>query len=144
MEAEVIILTILFRNGGARYEIEDGIVTRLYGLKKNIAVDVPLPPREFYESWKERAVVDSINCSIFRKVLDETSSKGFKWEILERLDKEESDLVDSFIKLETQNRDWNVGEEVEDKVETMENGDVWVCLGRKRILWSSLKEKVEG
>ena len=143
MEETVSMLSILFENGGARYEIEDGIVTKMYGLKVINLVSVPLPPREFFESWKERSVVDAINCSVFSKFSDESSPRGFRWELVERLDIESSDIVYNFVPLHTQRDLWEIGVERVGRIEEMGNGEVWVCLGGKRVRWESLKEQVE-
>ena len=140
---DLTLLTISTQYGTAKFTVEDGIVINQFAGRDPIVIDSMLTPREFFLVWKAalRSHVNVLNAQVFTRVANETS---YTWDFVERLDKSSAELVSESFGIDIDSEYQEINQIKKDRVDTMQNGDVWVSIGGKRIQWSSLKEQVEG
>ena len=148
---QVTILAISRPHGTFKWEVQNGLVVSSHGTRDENIIEDPCSPREFLDRNRERNLKvsgrDQVLCvTIMTRHVseDSESEKPYFWTIDERLDKTSVDIIKETYDLDLENESWEMGVPRRDRIDTMENGDIWICIGGKRIRWDSLKEKVEG
>ena len=147
---ELTILSISRPHGTFKWEIRDGLVISSHGTRDESIIEEPCSPQEFLIRNGEANLKNSgRNIILCAEVMtrhineDPNAEKSYYWTVDERLDRTPADFVEESFEVDVEN-DWQVGTVKRDRIDTMKNGDIWICIGGKRIRWDSLKEKVEG
>lgn len=139
------LLSITTQYATIKFQIFDGMVHAKFGGRSPEAVAVSLPPREFYEAWiadRPKLRVSMATHSI--RHADETAPKGYRWETLERFDKTPAEIVTESQRIDLPSEPFDYGRTKFDRIDTMQDGAIFVSIGGRRVRWDDLKALVEG